>query len=166
MQIYNINTKSISRIVALQIIYQYLFYKDLYNIDNSVINEEYIDKIIFDLSYYYSNYEYYGIIVDIEKKDIKYNIKLNINYIKKLVNYTIKHLQEVDDIINQFANKGVSGIILHNILRLGIIELKYCDIPPKVIVSQYTDIASSFIDEQQVHFVNFILDSISKSSTL
>ena len=55
--------------------------------------------------------------------------------------------------------------VLLSILRMAIFELKFIkNIPEKVIVSEYVDIAGSFFDAKQVNFVNSILDRIAKKS--
>jgi len=55
--------------------------------------------------------------------------------------------------------------ITKQILRVAIFEIKYFDkIPTKVIINEYTDIASSFDGESKVQFVNSILENIAKKN--
>ena len=51
--------------------------------------------------------------------------------------------------------------VLRAVLRAGAYELAYRkDVPPRVIVSEYVDVASAFVDRDETGMVNAVLDQI------
>ena len=73
--------------------------------------------------------------------------------------------QEITEFLDpEFTLQKIENIT-KQILRVAIFEIKYFDeIPAKVIISEYTDIASSFDGESRVKFVNSILENIAKKN--
>jgi len=54
--------------------------------------------------------------------------------------------------------------ILASILRVGVFEMMNClDVPPKVIISEYVDIAHAFFGGPEPKLVNAVLDRVAKS---
>lgn len=54
--------------------------------------------------------------------------------------------------------------VLHSILRCGAYEIAMCeDIPPRVAISEYVDIARAFFNGNEPGFVNGVLDSLARS---
>lgn len=146
-----INTKSISRIAAVQTIYQFENDKNTSDIDTLLlrIREFYKDK---DLK---SDYEL--------DKTSKLKLRPSYNYLNGLVKFTHENLEEIDQIIekhltNEWNLKNLPKLLFAT-LRVAVCELKYFpETPSKVIINEYTDIASDMLDSGEVGFVNSVLD--------
>jgi transcription antitermination protein NusB len=55
--------------------------------------------------------------------------------------------------------------ILRAVLRAGAYELGHrADIPARVVVSEYVDIANAFVDKEETGMVNAVLDQIARQS--
>jgi N utilization substance protein B len=55
--------------------------------------------------------------------------------------------------------------ILRAVLRAGAYELAYrADVPARVVVSEYVDIANAFVDKEETGMVNAVLDQIARQS--
>jgi N utilization substance protein B len=146
--------KSIARLMAIQILFQY----DFYNQSKKIIDlkEELLDHYLID-----TNQDLKSFRSKIDRKHLN-------NIILSIENIGYKEFSDItDDKINKFLEKDftidkMSKIILQ-ILRIAIYEMKYLkNIPVKVIISEYTDIAASFENEKEVKFVNSILENIAK----
>ncbi|MEM6338738.1 MAG: transcription antitermination factor NusB [Pseudomonadota bacterium] len=146
-----INTKSISRIAAVQTIYQFENDKNTSDIDTLLlrIRDFYKDK---DLK---SDYEL--------DKLSKLKLRPSYNYLNELVKFTHENLEEIDKIIeihltNEWNLKNLPKLLFAT-LRVAVCELKYFpETPSKVIINEYTDIASDMLDSGEVGFVNSVLD--------
>lgn len=146
-----INTKSISRIAAIQTIYQFENDKKTADIDTLLlrIRDFYKDK---DLK---SDYE-----ID---KSSKIKLRPSYNYLNELVKFTHENLESIDKIIeihltNEWNLKNLPKLLFAT-LRVAVCELKYFpETPSKVIINEYTDIASDMLDDREVGFVNSVLD--------
>ncbi len=54
--------------------------------------------------------------------------------------------------------------ILTSILRVGVFEMTRClDVPPKVVISEYVDIAHAFFGGPEPKLVNAVLDRVAKA---
>lgn len=146
-----INTKSISRIAAIQTIYQFENDKKTADINTLLlrIRDFYKDK---DLK---SDYE-----ID---KSSKIKLRPSYNYLNELVKFTHENLESIDKIIeihltNEWNLKNLPKLLFAT-LRVAVCELKYFpETPSKVIINEYTDIASDMLDDREVGFVNSVLD--------
>ena len=87
-------------------------------------------------------------------------------FTENLVGGVIKHHQEIDQAIQNFAPEWPIEqitIVDRNVLRIGIFELKYNDeIPPKVAINEAIELAKTFGGESSGKFVNGVLGSIYK----
>jgi N utilization substance protein B len=143
--------KSIARLMAIQILFQYDFYNKSKKIED--IKEEILD-------YYLINFD----------EDVKsYRSKIDKKHLNQIIPNIIHSLDILDAEIKEFLHPEFNLQKIENvtkqILRVAIFEIKYFDkIPFKVIISEYTDIASSFEGEAKVKFVNSILDNITKKN--
>ncbi len=83
-----------------------------------------------------------------------------------LVEGVEKHRDEIDALITKYAPEWPLEqitIVDRNILRIGIIELKYApDIPPKVAINEAIELAKGFGGESSGKFVNGVLGAIFK----
>ena len=87
-------------------------------------------------------------------------------YAEELVGGILRHQQEVDmlisSVLENFSFERL-GVVDRNILRLGVYELLYTDVPPPVIINEAIEIARDFGDTKTRSFVNGILDRLAKS---
>jgi N utilization substance protein B len=148
-----INSKSLARLAAVQTVYS------IYNQENPDVAKN-INKIE-DL------YESEIIKEEFIDEDSKHKIILNKNLYREICSNIFSNLDVIHEIIsNNLSKEWQLDKIHHNlkaILVCAVSELSHMnDTPIKVIVSEYTNIASSMINEHEVGFVNSILDKIAK----
>lgn len=89
------------------------------------------------------------------------------NFLFELVQGVIAHQDNLDAVIAKHLVEKWRferlGIVIQSILRAATFELAHAkDIPLKVIVNEYVNVAHCFCDEQETSFINGILDSIGK----
>jgi len=88
----------------------------------------------------------------------------DILFAKELAECTKIHIKELDELISQYAQWGVSGISLVDrcILRVGACELtnNKQNTPYKVIINEYIEIAKQFGATSSGALINAILDKI------
>ena len=87
-------------------------------------------------------------------------------YARSLVEGTLGHRQEIDDLIRQQAEHWRlerMPPVDRNILRLAVYEFLYqTDVPKLVILDEAIELAKEFGSEQSGRFVNGLLDGILK----
>lgn len=84
-------------------------------------------------------------------------------FVKELVNGVKEHLNKIDKQIVKYATEWPLDQITtidRNILRLGIYELLYTAIPPRVAINEAIEIAKSFGGESSGKFVNGVLGAM------
>lgn len=85
---------------------------------------------------------------------------------EELVRGVLKHREEIDNLITKYAPEWpINQITLvdRNILRLGILELKFADnIPSKVAINEAIELAKGFGGNSSGKFVNGVLGAIYK----
>ena len=150
------NNRSLSRLAAVQTLFQYDFnarmqLHELKNINDKELSE--IFEKIKNLNH--------GII------EFK-GLKLDKDWFLMLVNEVFNKKSKIDSILSGFLNDDWSiermDHTLINILRCAYIEFKVSSkIPPKVIINEYTNIAASFFNRTEVNFINGVLDKVSNS---
>ena len=100
---------------------------------------------------------------DKDLDDIVYSTD-EINYAKKLVGYTFKHVNEIDKLIEEkLVNWAMHRLAIMDkiILRMCISEMLYMkDIPPKVSMAEGIEIAKQFSTIDSSGFINGVLDAI------
>jgi len=146
--------RSLTRLVAIQILYQYNFFnaqnssgkKSIADVTNEIID----------------NY-----ILDQEEVPSSYRQKIDIDFLTNLTTAIIPFLDEIDQDITQLLQKTWTLAKLPDvaleIIRIAVFELRFmADVPVKVVINEYVDIASSFYDDKKVTFVNSILDNLAK----
>jgi len=146
-----LNTKSLSRIAAIQTIYQYENYKD----------ESDINSLLLRMIDFYKDNDVKS-DHELDKSSVL-KLRLSRNYLQELVKFTHDNLIEIDSIIQEHLVKEwtLTNLpkLLFAMLRVGVCELKYFpETPRKVIINEYTDIASDMLDDGEIGFVNSVLD--------
>jgi N utilization substance protein B len=146
-----INTKSIARIAAVQALYQY---------QNS-IGETDIQTVLLKVNQFYKDPNLKN---DYDLQDSAIKLRPSYKHLEELVNFTYPNLEEIDTIIKDHLSKDWKisdlSLLLHAILRVAICEIKYFpETPLKVVINEYTDIASDMLSENEIGFVNSLLNS-------
>ena len=150
-----VSKKTTSRLAAVLALY-------LFEIQNHQQNLTELQNAIID---FYSAHE---AVEDNVQKDGS-RIKFNKNFFENLLTNTINNLSEIDQIISSYLNQNWTieklDAILLSILRIAISELKYYpDTPYKVVINEYTNLASDLAKDQDVAFVNSMLDKFAKEN--
>lgn len=103
-------------------------------------------------------------IVDQNLKEFGVGLDENKEYVKKTVESIIENIDEIDNVITEYAPKWpIDQITLvdRNILRIGIFEMKFNDeIPAKVAINEAIEIAKTYGGSSSGKFVNGILGAI------
>ncbi|MDB3955269.1 transcription antitermination factor NusB [Alphaproteobacteria bacterium] len=151
----NINSnKSLSRLAAVQTLFQFDFNKKMKLKELDTINDMDISEIYQTIENINSNME--------EFKDLK----IDKNWFLTLVNSVFSNKDIIDVSLSSFLESNWSmermDPTITNILRCAYIEFKnHSSIPSKVVINEYTNIASSFFNKSEVNFVNGVLDKVS-----
>lgn len=89
----------------------------------------------------------------------------NVDFVRELVNGTVKNQEEIDGSIRKFAPAwpiDQLAIIDRNILRLAIFEILFDNkVPIKVVVNEAVELAKTFGSESSAKFINGVLGSVS-----
>ena len=83
-----------------------------------------------------------------------------------LFNGVLTHLEEIDEKIKEHLSKDWEFDRLDNvdkaILRLGVYEILYTDLPYQVVINESIEIAKLLSTQQATRFINGMLDKIAK----
>ena len=151
-----INTKTIARIAAIQTLYQY-------HSSNYELN---IDSLTQKMIKFYKDGALQDDFALITTGD-SVKVKLNANYFASLVKIATEHLDQLDTIVLCHLDKkgGIDNLsaLLLALLRIAVCELQFFpEVPNKVVINEFTDITSDMLSDNDIGFVNSILDKISK----
>ena len=92
----------------------------------------------------------------------------DLNFVRGLADGVIKHLKEIDKIIEKAAPEWPIAqipIIDRNVLRIGLYELLYSnkeEVPPKVAINEAIELAKTFSGQTSGKFVNGVLGTVYK----
>ena len=93
-------------------------------------------------------------------------IEPDLIFLTDLTDKISANLEKIDGLIaNSLTSSSFDelDLVIRSILRSAICEIALFDnIPVKVIINEYTNIAGSFVDQNEVGFVNKVLDKIGK----
>lgn len=84
-------------------------------------------------------------------------------FVGELVRGVIGHLEEIDKIIINHATEWPLDQITtidRNVLRLGLYELLYTEIPPRVAINEAIEVAKNFGGDASGKFINGVLGAI------
>ena len=87
------------------------------------------------------------------------------NFIKKLVTGTIKNIKKINELILKNAPEWPLlqiAAIDRAVLRLGIYEILFTDVPPRVVIDEAVELAKNFGGQNSSKFINGVLGSIYK----
>ena len=88
-------------------------------------------------------------------------------FFKDIVGGVVREQREIDPKVDKLLAetwplKRVEAI-LRAILRAGAYELSHRrDVPPKVTISEYVDVAHAFVDQDEAGMVNAVLDKLAR----
>ena len=168
-----INTKSIARIAAIQTFYDFCnsqkygeYTEETLNTealldDMELKNARLMSSLIRIIAYYKDKDSKDDLAIGLDK-DTK--IKPSYKFLKELVKFTDQDMEAIDALIEENLADGWQmqdlSVLLLSLLKVAICELKfYPETPKKVIISEYTDIANSLLDDNEIGFVNSILEN-------
>ena len=113
-----------------------------------------------------------------QKRDLKQIVEKNIkefgpgledeSFIWQLINGVIKHLSDINKIIEKAAPEWPLEqitIVDRNVLRIGLYELLFAkkeEVPPKVAINEAIELAKSFGGESSGKFINGVLGTVYK----
>lgn len=141
--------RSMTRLMAVQIFYQFEFYAQKNSLDE--IKNNTIEEYRFD-----------------DNDDAaSYRDKIDLVLLDNLINGLAVDAAAIDAEISVFLQSGwtiekISRLMLQ-ILRFATLELKLAkDVPFKVIIDEYVEISSHFFEDSRTSFVNSILENLAK----
>jgi transcription antitermination protein NusB len=135
--------------MAVQIFYQHEFFNRERKLEE--IKEELIE-----------NY-----LLDSQHQTTSYRKEIDESFLNILVTGLSLEINTIDAEISEFLKGDWSLDKLEDvtlqILRVAAFELKnLSDIPAKVVIGEYVDIAASFFDNKRLTFVNATLDALAR----
>ena len=148
------SNRSLSRLAAVQTLFQFDFNKKMKLEELKSIND-------MDISEIYETIEN----INSSTEELK-NLKIDKNWFLILVNSVFSNKDIIDASLLSFLESNWSiermDPTITNILRCAYIEFKnHTNVPSKVVINEYTNIASSFFNKPEVNFVNGVLDKVS-----
>ena len=89
------------------------------------------------------------------------------SHLARLADGTTSRLEALDGIISERLSADWPierlSVTARALLRVATFELQACeDVPARVVVSEYVDIARGFFDEAETGFVNGVLDGLAR----
>jgi N utilization substance protein B len=89
------------------------------------------------------------------------------SFFRSIVTGVLNEQRRIDPLIDEALSKGWPlkriETMLRAILRAGAFELlSVVDVPARVIVTEYADIGSAFLDQQETGMVNAVLDQLGR----
>ena len=93
------------------------------------------------------------------------SVKLHNNYFRELITDTISNITKTDEIIKTHLAKGWQYENMHMsllaLLRTAITEIIYFPKTPyKVVINEFTNLATELLKPTEVPFVNSLLDKV------
>ncbi len=88
-------------------------------------------------------------------------------FFRDIVSGTLREQRTLDPLIDAALTRGWPlkriEALLRAVLRAGAYELaKRSDVPARVVVSEYVDVASAFVDKDEAGMVNAVLDQLAR----
>jgi N utilization substance protein B len=88
-------------------------------------------------------------------------------YFRDVVAGVLREQRELDPLVDEALAKGWPlkrvEAVLRAVLRAGAYELAHrSDVPARVVVSEYVDVAGAFLDREETGMVNAVLDVLAR----
>jgi N utilization substance protein B len=88
-------------------------------------------------------------------------------FFRDIVSGVLREQRSLDPLVDRTLAQGWPlkrvDAILRAVLRAGAYELGHrSDVPARVVVSEYVDVANAFVDNDETGMVNAVLDSIAR----
>jgi N utilization substance protein B len=88
-------------------------------------------------------------------------------FFRDIVSGVLREQRSLDPLVDKALAQGWPlkrvDAILRAVLRAGAYELHHrSDVPARVVVSEYVDVANAFVDNDETGMVNAVLDSIAR----
>jgi N utilization substance protein B len=88
-------------------------------------------------------------------------------FFRDVVSGVVRDQKKLDPLIDEALSRGWPlkriEAILRAVLRAGAYELQHRkDVPGRVVVSEYVDVANAFVDREETGMVNAVLDQIGR----
>lgn len=136
--------RSLSRLIAVQILYQHEFH------DSKKSYDEIKNELI-------TNY-----VLDNEDEISSYKEKIDEDLLNQLIS-AVQIFDKIDSDLAPMVQQPINklDLVMLQILRLAAFEIKFVkESPQNAIIDEYVSIAASFFDQKKVTFVNAILDKL------
>src|SRR5215813_1374456 len=88
-------------------------------------------------------------------------------FFRDVVSGVLREQRSIDPLVDEALSRGWPlkrvEAILRAVLRAGCYELSHrSDIPARVIVSEYVDVAHAFVDKDETGMINAVLDQLAR----
>lgn len=133
--------RTVTRESAMAILYQiFLYEKNKINYDIEEVINEYLESI--------------------EIEDRK---KINIDFLKELINGVLDNIKDIDKNIEKYLENWAIdrlGLTDQAIIRISVYELLYTDTPNLVCINEAIELSKKYSDEKVSKMINGVLDKI------
>lgn len=133
--------RTVTRESAMAILYQiFLYEKNKINYDIEEVINEYLESI--------------------EIEDRK---KINIDFLKELINGVLDNIKDIDKNIEKYLENWTIerlGLTDQAIIRISVYELLYTDTPNLVCINEAIELSKKYSDEKVSKMINGVLDKI------
>lgn len=133
--------RTVTRESAMAILYQiFLYEKNKINYDIEEVINEYLESI--------------------EIEDRK---KINIDFLKELINGVLDNINDIDKNIEKYLENWAIerlGLTDQAIIRISVYELLYTDTPNLVCINEAIELSKKYSDEKVSKMINGVLDKI------
>lgn len=126
------------------------------------MNRTELRKKIMTILYQIFLYESNNIDYNVEEV-IKESVKVENEFVNNIVNGVLEYKNDIDKIANKHLKDWTIdrlGKTDQAILRMGIYELVYTDVPEIVSINEAVELAKEYSDEKVKNMINAVLDSI------
>ncbi len=89
-------------------------------------------------------------------------------FFRDIVSGVLREQRTLDPMVDDILSRGWPlkrvEAVLRAVLRAGAYELKHkAEVPARVVVSEYVDVAGAFLDRDETGMVNAVLDGLARS---
>ena len=128
------------------------------------LNRSELRKKIMTILYQINIYEKNKINYEVDKV-IKEVCEIDNEFVKDIVYGVITYKNDIDELANQYLNNWTIdrlGNTDQAILRIGIYELLYTDIPEIVAINEAVELAKLYSDDDVKGMINGVMDKVYK----